>query len=128
MNKMNDLFQALIINLFGYSLLIVPALAIYYDNLYAMYYSYGSYTLIFFYAISYMIGAIRCDKHVAMSIVFELKETTSFMSYVPVIAMLCVAGYAGYKQYYILPIFMITPVVLNFISRAILTSKATSNA
>lgn len=119
-----DSLLTLGINLVGWTILFLPAFAIYTDNTYALWASYGVYVLLYLYTIWYMIGTFRCTNEVARMIAFELKETATSISYIPVIAIIAISIYAYLETYYKLSALVLLPLVTNWISHLNLQRKA----
>jgi len=122
MNK--DKLLGYLINLVGWSMIIVPAAGIYYDNFYAIWYSLFAYLTLSLYAVWYFIGSLRCSIEVSKMIMVELRETNTWVSYIPVVAILGISGYAYYQDYTNLAIAAIFPLFLNSISKVIIGIKA----
>ena len=125
MNKVTSIAYGLLLNIFGYSLLIAPAmvfLEIY--SQYAEYYSYFAYSVLSLYALIYFSGAVKCNPMIARAIAIELRSNDTVLSYLPVVSVLIMAILVLINSNYYLGLLMLFPLVLNFISRYILFYKA----
>jgi hypothetical protein len=121
--NISDKTYSYLINIFGYSLIAVPIMAIYYNMSYALYYSYGTYSTLLVLSLLYILGAIRCSTQTAVYMVFEYRASRNFVSYIPVILMLSISAYALFFNHIILSSIIAAPIIINGFGRMIIHYK-----
>ena len=112
------------INAIGFFVLFVPYSALYFQDVFLIYFTYFTYGILGCAAFVYMVVSIHCSREAAKIVNAEIRQNTNFISSIPALITLGAAVFSVYKLEYAMAMILVLPTWIMVLSKRILSYKA----